>query len=457
VTLKIPKNKTLYPFQVEGVEKMLAFMRANESHGCYLADQMGLGKSCQALVTINELKLNKILIICPAIMRLTWRDEIMAWAVGNRTRVAPILKSEDLDKNTIDIANYLIISYDLAARTKCRELLTSIEWDCLILDEAHYIKSHSAKRTKEILKHIWPKAKNRILLSGTPFTQSVVDGFTAFNRLLPSKFPTFYDFVGRYAYAQATPWGVKYTGVKNHEELSALIRSNFYVRRRKDEVLKDLPPKTFQKLTLGEEYLLKVPQNDRETLAAQVRAVVMKIERGESVGPVPHSLASQKRLQGELKVPAVVDFVRDLMEQDIPVVVFGWHTKVLTAIDSAFREASDLTESNPAFIDGSISSEVRHAEVERFQSGKTNLFIGQMAAAGVGITLTRSCTVVLAELDWSPGVIAQAVDRVHRITQVEPVTVYYFVVENSIDETLTEVVMDKAKTFSKVLDSDADR
>ncbi len=426
MNLVVPEGLTLMPFQQTAVKQMLSFLYHNK--GCYNACEMGLGKTVQTIVTCNTMAYTRILIICPAIMCLVWKKEVEKWDIGNAT--------------------YTIASYNKAVQIKNLIRLTSTQWDCLILDEAHYVKSTKAKRTKTILNKIWPCAKHHIALSGTPFTRSIVDGYTLFSRFNPTAFPEYMPFCYRYAYVKRTPWGDKFYGVKHAEELQSIIRSSFFIRYRKDEVLTDLPAKRFTKITLDRSYAVLPAAEEKQTLKEAITAIKNRVERGEEIPVTPTAVASIKRLQGEKKTGPICEFVQDLLNQEFPVVLFAYHKSVIKIYEEAF------CKEKPAVITGAVATNDRQAAIERFQSGDTNLFIGQYTAAGIGITLTRSSTAVLSEVEWSPAVIGQAIDRLHRIGQKNAVNVYYFAVEGSIDEEIIEVVMEKAKTFAKVVERD---
>lgn len=311
----------------------------------------------------------------------------------------------------------------------------------------HNCKSTKAKRTKTVLNKIWPCATYKIALSGTPFTRSIVDGYTLFHKFNPTAFPEYMPFCYRYAYVKRTPWGDKFFGVKHADELQAIIRNSFYVRYRKDEVLKDLPAKRFTRISLPSSFAVKPPEDEKVTLKEAIDAIKAKVERGEAIPVLPTALASIKRLQGQKKVAPISEFVLDLLAQEIPVVMFAYHTDVIKEYEEVFKKEE------PAVVTGAVSQTNRQIAIERFQAGDTNLFIGQMVAAGVGITLTRSSTVILAELDYSPSNINQCCDRVHRIGVKGQVDIYHFPVEGSIDEDIIDNVMEKVKTFAKVLEN----
>lgn len=452
-----PEHLKLLPFQERAIEETLSFLQNNSANACYNACEMGLGKTVQAIVALNTLGCQKILVICPAIMRLVWQQEMNRWRTWPEGEGADvILSGKDTDAYMSGEQEppfgTLITSYDLASSRPFLTWLESQSWDALVLDESHYVKNSRSQRTKACLGCIWPRAKYKLALSGTPFTTRVVDGWTLFRRMVPKQWPDFDSFANEHSYKQIKNIGgrtiVDYFGVKNPQKLRDIIRSNFYVRYTKEEVLTELPAKQYTKISLPIRYaVLPKGRTEKEKLEAEAEMIRRAIEDEKPV-PIPSCLAEHRRLQGERKAEAVIDFVRDLLEQDIPVVCFAWHKAVIAALTDAFRDYS------PAVVTGETPANARKEAVERFQSGSTMLFIGNMLAAGVGITLTRSSTAVLAELDWSPAVVAQSIDRLHRIGQKSTVNVYYFVVENSIDEALTNTVMSRARTFKQVLDGE---
>ena len=423
----------LFTFQEDTVGQILYFLKEkNKERSCYCALEMGLGKTICAIRAAKYLNAENILIICPAIMRYTWEAEIMKWGVSADIDV--ILAS----KQTLLYKKYTIVSYDIARSDVFINKLPA-KIDLLILDESHYIKTRKTKRAVAILEKIWHLAAYRLALSGTPFTQSVADGYTLFNKMLPEKFTNYYSFINEYAYQKPTPWGVKIIGARNTKKLSKIIKSNFYIRLKKDEVLKDLPPKIYTEIKLGAEYLLKTTKEENDRLETDIADYA-------KTAVVPHSLAEHRRLQAELKVPAIAEFASNLLENNIPVVLFAYHREFIRKLSAA------LAKFKPVIITGDTSAKDRFDYVEAFQEAKTNLFIGQFTAAGTGITLTRASHVILAELDWSPAVINQSVDRLHRIGQKNSVNIYYFVVKDSLEEYIVKVLINKTETFKAVLD-----
>lgn len=436
-----PPHLSLLPFQETAIHQMLHFLR--ENGGCYNAYEMGLGKSIQTVVTINSLFPREhptILIICPAVMRLVWEQELNKWG----SYVHPVvLKSKKYLGPALPTVG--IVSYDLAATDQFKNWIR--DTDVLVLDEAHYLKSPKAKRTKAILKHIWPKAKYKICLSGTPFTNNVIDGYTLFNKLAPYEFPTFWEFAHTYSHKKDNGFGITWEGLKNADKLRKIINEKFFLRKTLEQVLKELPPKIYQKIPLDDSYAHKLTAEQKaeyEKYYADLKRILAGKETTR-IPPPPVSIMTVRKEQGLKKVKPIIEFVKNLLEQKVPVVLFGIFRDVLTEFESAFKDYK------PAIIHGDISGPNRQKAIEDFQQGNTDLFIGQLTAAGVGITLTRSSNVVFSELSYSPAEISQAISRCCRIGSKGSVTIHYFTVENSVDEKIIDIAMDKAKMFAEIL------
>lgn len=445
--LILPYDLKLLPFQEETVRKTLKFLSLNKSKSCYVANEPGLGKSVTSLVTANTLHTKRVLIICPAIMRLVWQAEIYKWcrlSVTSFPKVCTILTSPNVAIS--HTASYVICSYTLASQVSVLKNLCSQSFDMLIVDEAHCCKNKKAARTKAVLIDLWKISTYKILLSGTPMTNSSVDLYMPFHTILPDSFPSFAAFVEKYSYQRITPWGIQYYGLKNASELSKTIRDNFYIRYRKVDVLKDLPPKQWQKIILPRTYSVEVAIKDAEKLKKEQQQLLEHLETNATFIP-PATLAEHRRLQGEKKASAVAEFCEELLEQEIPIVVFAHHKSVVAAIAKA------LDKYKPRTITGESSSQARQEAIDDFQNGKFNCLVANIVAAGVGCTLTRSTTVIMAEMSYSPAENDQAVCRCHRIGTKGQVMIYYFVVQDSIDEAISEIIARKTRDFGAVCDA----
>lgn len=443
--LIVPAGKKLLPFQEDVVWRSLEFLTSNESKGIYNACEQGLGKTIITLCTLSSLSCGKVLIICPKVMKFTWRSFITEWTHLTQSDVNIINSPKDV----IKCPNYSvsILNYGQVINSKVLGQLKNIKWDALVCDEAHYLKNYKAQRTVAVMEVLWKHCTYKLLLSGTPFIRDIADGYVPFSKLAPSCFPSYISFCEEYAYRQNHDWGVKYFGVKNAEKLSSIIRSSFYIRKTKKEVLPDLPPKQFARVELGPEYCVKLPKDEAEVAEQQAKILALAVAQGNDNPAIPKCLMGYKKLQGEIKAPFVSEFTSELLDLETPTVVFAYHTNVITTL------VTQLKKYDPRVITGQTPDKLRYEYVNDFQEAKTNLMIMNIVAGGVGITLDRSSTVVFAELTFSPSEIDQAICRCHRINTKNAVTGYYFVAKGSLDQEIIDVVMEKARSFAQVVEN----
>jgi len=462
-------GRKLKKYQEKGVQNILEFLYKGKSSYC--ADEQGLGKTVQAIEALNRLErianlhedrtegalpnakfppIKSTLILCPKVVLYNWKIEIERWYEGKlKVRIIDSTKELKALKRSSDYIT--ILPYSLLSVEGNYKYLKKFSFSYLVCDEIQQLKGYKSARAISVFKHIWSKCIYKVALSGTPFKQNVVDGFNVFNAMAPHIFQNYQEFAARYSHARVTPWAVQYTGIRNSSELRKLIRDNFYFRRTVLEVGLELPPKLFIPVHLGKEYLPPTPKTEKEKLEREILEIQNALngnKKGDTRQTITTSLAGERRMQGEYKVPAVVEFVRDKVEEGIPIVLFAYHKNVIASI------AEGLKKYKPVVITGETSSKNRQKAVEDFQTGKSDVFIGQIVASGVGITLTRSHTIVFSEITWSPDEISQAISRCYRIgtdKSVSSVNIYYFCVEDSIDNMLIDTVMRKADEFAQVV------
>lgn len=442
-TFPVPAGLTPMPFQQAGVEFLMG--RAN----ALLADEMGLGKTIQAIGVINaDATIAKVLVVCPASLKLNWKAEITKWQTRGLT-VGVATGKEFPDTQVV------VINYDITA--KHADSIHGVAWDLLILDEAHYVKNPDAKRTSTLLgkwnrdaSKVLPavKARRKIAITGTPIPNRPKELFGLLNFLAPGAFGGFLTYAKQYCAAYQDAYGWQTDGASNLDELQSRLRSTVMVRRLKDEVLKELPAKIrqiipmegFEALVKQEQELLAKlgvdPESDWDAFVASLRA-----------GAVFEEMSALRKKLALAKAPAVIEHVRDLLESgESKVIVMAHHKDVVDLITAAFDGAV-------VKVDGGTPVEARQAAVEQFQTNpEVKVFVGNIIAAGVGLTLTASRTVVFAELDWVPGNVVQAEDRAHRIGQQDTVLIQYLVVDGSLDSRLAQVLQSKAGVIRQALD-----
>jgi SWI/SNF-related matrix-associated actin-dependent regulator 1 of chromatin subfamily A len=252
----------LYNFQKEGIAFGL------KKNGRFLlADEMGVGKTIQAIgISSAFISDWPVLVICPSSLKYNWRDEILEWLqpIINHDRIQIISTAKD---ELIKEKDFFIISYDLSIRMEAELLEKNFQF--IIADEAHYIKSREAKRSK-ILMPIMQRCKRLIFLSGTPILSKPVEIYNIVRCLRPDIFDKFIDFSERYCEAKKGPFGWDYSGASNIRELNYLLNS-LMIRRLKKDVLQELPPKKRQ----------KVPISTDETVIRQIKILLKKNKKSE--------------------------------------------------------------------------------------------------------------------------------------------------------------------------------
>lgn len=415
--------------------------------------------------------IKRVLVICPASLRLNWAAEARKWLV--REFSIGIVKTSSYPNS----ATFVIINYDVLK--KHHDVLREQQWDMVVYDEAHYCKNPKAQRTKEALgfqpskgqrgKPVDPiPAKRIVMLTGTPIVNRPIELWPLLQKLDPEELGgNFWRFAKRYTNACHNGYGWDFSGHNRLEELQRKMRERHMVRRLKEDVLKELPPKRRQVITLpanGCARIVKAEQAaaaKREELLAELQAAVELAKAADDPSVYERAvedLRNQARVAftemsaarhetAKAKVPYVVEHLRDSLESG-PVVCFAHHKDVVDAIRAEFPNAAVITGDTPL--------EARQQAVEDFQSGKTDLFIGNIQAAGVGLTLTRSSHVVFAELDWVPGNMTQAEDRCHRIGQDQSVLVQHLVLEDSLDRQMAAALIEKQEVLDQALDRQVD-
>jgi SWI/SNF-related matrix-associated actin-dependent regulator 1 of chromatin subfamily A len=482
IDVPCPEGLEYKPFQRAGIAYAMAHPNV------LFGDEMGLGKTIEAIAVFNaDPSISRVLVICPASLRINWKREFEKWATRPITTEILTTKHTELPEASVVIVNYDILK-------KLRDILRAIEWDYLVADEAHYMKNSKAGRTREVLGYNkrdkktgkWVKdpapiaAKRFAFLTGTPITNRPIEGWTLLHKLAPETFKNWKYYTSRYCAAYNDGWGMDVSGASNLEELQDKARSSCMIRRKKADVLKELPPKQRQVIEMPANGCAKVIKAEREAWLAQEQALQelrVRVELSKaSEDPEEYAEAVRKlrqavavaftemaRVRHETavaKAPMVVEHVRDALEANgAKVVVFAHHKDVVEIL----REGLD--EFGTAIVTGDTSMKVdketgispRQAEVDRFQEDpKTRAFIGNIQAAGVGITLTASSHVVFAELDWVPGNMSQAEDRCHRIGQHDSVLVQHLVLEDSLDARMANTLVEKQAVLDRALDVKTD-
>jgi SWI/SNF-related matrix-associated actin-dependent regulator 1 of chromatin subfamily A len=434
----------LYNFQKQGVRCITHFQG-----NALLGDEMGLGKTVQAIDWLSKNKsASPALVVCPATAKYVWADtaskhkQMTSLILNGQT---PKLSLDNLQEYNPDlyIINYSIFTY-------WDKLLQKLKLKTLFLDECQKIKNRKAQRTRAIRKFVDRiKFTYVIPISGTPLVNKPIELFTALNLVRPDIFSNWWKFAHRYCNPKLTPWGWDFSGASHTKELHELFHQYVGIRRRKKDVLSDLPPKIRHIIQLDitnrNEYEKASGKDFLKWLKKKSPARARKAAKAKHL--VQISYLRNLAAQGKLK--AVKQWIRDYQEATSDkLILFGIHHSVLRELYTQYRDTSVI-------IDGKVSAKAREHAAKRFQNDKDiQFFFGGIISAGTCITLTKAHNLAFLELDFVPGNHLQAEDRPHRISQTHCVNIYYLIARDTIEVKLCQLIHKKQKIITAILDGE---
>ena len=416
----------LTAFQEEG----LAFLLRTDR--CLLADEMGLGKTVEALAMLAQLGAYPALIIAPAHLIRNWENEIARFI--HRPDGSPItvhtvkgLSSYDLPPADIYLMHYLLLR-------GWKKALPELGVRNVIFDEIQELR-HAGTEKYSAASLLAEQAERVVGLSGTPIYNRGAEIWNVVNTLD-------FHFLGDYeSFTREWCYGYGNEIVAKPELLGDHLRSEgIMLRRTKQDVLKDLPPKRrlvitidsddsqYRKLMQPVDEKLRQLKHDDTLTASQKAMLSMEVEQGE------------RQATGLAKAPYVIQFVRALLDGGEKVLLFAHHHQVM----DAYRD--ELKTFSPAFITGRETMDQKARSVERFMEGRTDLCCVSLRAAA-GLNLQRATCVVFGELDWSPAVHSQAEDRAHRMGQTDSILCYYLVSRKGSDQDVQDALGLKVSQF----------
>lgn len=447
---------TLRPFQQQGV----AFLEKKNGRGL-IADEMGLGKTIQALAWLQLRKeIRPAVIVVPATLKFNWQEECEKWVENPKVQVLQGKADTPL------YGEIIIVNYDILPNTTQKiplangknriseikgtgwaDRIKKINPKVIIVDEAHKFKNNTARRTKAV-KALAKTAKHFIALTGTPIKNRPLEIYNAISIIDPLIAGTEKAFKFRYCDAKHNGFGWDFSGSSNTQELHDKLINSIMIRRKKIDVLPELPAKVRSfipmALTNTKEY------NRAEADFINWVSINKGLKAAERAGRAEQlsKVGALKQLAAKGKQKGAIDWVNDYLEVNDKLVLFAVHKKTVTAL------MTKLKKFNPVKIDGSVSAINRDKAVKSFQNdSKCRVFIGNIAAAGEGITLTAASAVAFIELPWAPAELDQAEDRVHRIGQkADSVNIYYLLAKGTIEQKISKLLDEKRKVMDAVLD-----
>lgn len=445
--LPIPAGLVPFPYQNAGYN----FMK-NAEFRAILADDMGLGKTIQAiLVMIAVREEGPILVSCPASVKLNWKREVEKWIPGVKVEVLNGRESQPLTRGSVDVyvINHDILGYGNGEQDGKKkkivgwfEEFVKMGLSLAVFDEGHKIgneKTIRGRAAREIAK-----VTNRtLILTGTPVQNRPRELFPLLNLVDAKSWPNFFAFAKRYCGAVHNGFGWDFSGSSNLDELHERIKP-WVLRRTKLQVLKELPGKR------RVDVILEMGSKERAAYDNAVTRWEKRIVNGQ-MGKGDHlvMMGELKQLAAQAKLAGSISWILDFVENGEKLIVFAVHKKVIQSVEEA------LTKAKVKFvtITGETSGKNRQAAVDAFQNDPSvQVFIGNIQAAGEGITLTAATDEVFLEFGWKPGEHAQAEDRANRIGQDSLVTCWYMVAEKTIDERLFGIIDGKRKVVETIME-----
>ncbi len=421
----------LKPFQRAGVSYLLRRRRS------FLADEQGLGKTIEALATVQAADAFPAVVVCPANLKLNWVREIEHWLPGRTVRLlSGLSRSAGPGDAELTVVNYDILD------ARLDELLAERP-AAVVIDEAHYCKNPAAKRTRAVQKLAAGVQDDGLVLalSGTPIV----------NR--PTELISQLRILGRLEdFGSGVQFGTRFRGGDAHQRLHWHLRARCYVRRLKKDVLPQLPAKTraVVPVELDNESEYRLAERD---LLAWLRS--QPLDLSELDAKVAAALRAErlvrlnalKLLAARGKLASALAWIHDFTTSGERLVVFARHREVQRAVIERFPSALHiLGEDRPGERDSALRA------FQAADAPGNQLIVCSMEVAGQGLTLTRASNVAFLELDWTPAKHDQAEDRCHRIGQRDAVTAYYLLAAETVDETIATLLERKRAVIEAVTD-----
>jgi SWI/SNF-related matrix-associated actin-dependent regulator 1 of chromatin subfamily A len=421
--------------QKEAIQKLV------ENKKFILADDMGLGKTTSTIIAALESNSKKVLIICPATLKINWKREIENYSDKS------IYIAES--KNFSTEADFVIINYDIIKnfhdpKKKNESQVLASNFDLVIIDEAHYIKNGTAQRTK-LINDIVKNTERLWLLTGTPMTSRPIDYFNLLSIIDSPVAKNWLAYAVRYCQGYQfnvggrKVWNV--TGASNLEELRDRTLG-LTLRRLKENVL-DLPDKIITPV-----YLRLKSKSYENVMGEYYDWYDKNPEESKSLTVQFSKLTKVRQIIADEKISQTIEIAENIIEQGKKVIIFCNFTDSLNKIVDHFGKSA-------VKLNGSMQQHERQFSVDQFQENdKIKVFVGNIKASGTGITLTSGEAIIFNDLSFLPSDMAQAEDRAYRYGQKCNVLVYYPIYQNTIENIIYDIVNNKKKVIATVMGDD---
>jgi len=446
-------SRRLYRYQIEGAAWLATRVRAGV--GAILADDMGLGKTMQTVAALAALRPFPAVVVCPASLKLQWAREF-DWA-----REAPRVSVINGTKGALPAgADVYIVNYDILFAREAE--LTQLNPILYVLDEAQEVKNSVAygkHRAAVITRLVRKRMTGAVLLTGTPLMNRPNELWRLLHLADPKRWPRLADYADRYLSAkkgEEVGRAIRTIAgkVERLDELHAEV-DPMMLRRLKGDVLKDLPAKSRRTLLVRlDDASMKHYQAAYRDVVGWLRSIgkeqrAQNAKRAESLARL--TMLRRIAAVGKLRL-AIPQYLSSWFSSHTrePLVIFGYHKDVMLGL---WRICQRL-RLRLSGIGGGETAEKRQRQVDLFQSGGADVFLAPIESAGFGLNLQRASDALFVERVWSPSVMLQCEDRIHRIGTKKPVTITYLDAAGTVDERVALILEAKQRLIRAVVDDD---
>lgn len=469
-------NGTPFPFQ------KLVVQYNTVRKNMLIGDDMGVGKSLSALAcAANNDLIDSVNITCPAIARLTWRNEILKWLPGSTFYIckkATSKKNAEKELKEILEADFVIVGYKKL--DIYQDVIAARKAKLFIGDESQYLKNPTAQRTKAAMK-VAESCGNVYLLSGTPLKNRPVELIPQLKmlRVLDSDFGGEYAFKNRYCDPVFNGYAYTYQGSSNESELRQKLRESCMVRRLKDDVMEFLPEKIRMRIPVeipnraaydkaNNSFKHAVVESVRKQAEEEVSLKLSKAERAKAIDAyINERIESAARAQIIVHINLLRQIVAAGLQEAAcewieefcategkPLVVFAYHEEQQKYLYNYLKENTEL---RVAKIVSGMKDEVRKQAELDFLAGKFDVIVCGIGTANTNINLTAATNVLTVEYLWTPTDHLQAEDRSRRIgTSIEASSIncFYLHADDTVDDLFWDVIVSKFKMIERSMDND---
>jgi len=430
----------LYTYQV------CATIFLNKVKNVLLALDMGTGKSIISIAYIEMNDFKKVLVITPNSLKFNYYNEVEKF-----TNSKAYIINWNKNKYTIEESKYIIINYDFfnssnkeGANKKYFNLNIDDKIECIIVDECQKIKNTKNNIYKNYKRFFSRKQISKVFMSGTPMCNRTYELYSVLNQISPIEFPTkkfFYEYYCGMTYDSGSDYGgwISIGDIK-FEELYNKI-SPYTYRKRKEEILPDLPDKTYQKI------LLELNEKEKNIYDEIESGIANEFIADSNLNPLTRMLRL-RQYTSSLKIKNINDIIDEIIDNNEKVVIIDVFKDVLNEIHEKYKNISVLHT-------GDFSVSERNEMVTIFQDENSNIkiFLGTISTANFGLTLTAASKMLLLTLPYSVGEYDQISDRIHRIGQKNSVMIYPIIYIDTIDEYVFDLLEKKMIEITKTLDN----